>query len=518
MYCPNCGTKNEDYALFCEECGTSLKEYQDPVEEMQDENLREPESVQEEVIPEETAEENPEPVSEIPQEPEETPEPEEAPGEDTDSLEDLVYEQAIKEVVQEPEEDFEAEETFEDENLNYRDYDDDRYDDKNYDDDRDYDDDYDDSYDEEERASKSKEKKPRSKKNIFVIVEVLVAVVLAAAIVLIMNDRYSAEKVALNYWKAVQNCEWDKAYSYCSIPDSPLLSQQMYVNAHVENTEIFRYRSAKVRKSGVSQDSDVQTYTIEYLPESASDTCYDEIKLVKNGKKFLFWTDWEVVPENEWVSDFTFHVQSMAEIVLDGETLSKLDGVKVTEDDSDGGGKSVVVPYLFLGTHQLEVKADGMETYRREMTASDLSNGYGEVVLVADEETKEKIAEQYAEDLGKVLKAAADGKDFSEVEDLFAEDAIKENSIERKYKRLQEVTSGENPILSYKLSNLEIRISETYSGKMYLSVKMKLQTTMNSYFEGETNTYESSAYPYVTYVYEGDEWKLESMPIEDNDF
>ena len=41
---------------------------------------------------------------------------------------------------------------------------------------------------------------------------------------------------------------------------------------------------------------------------------------------------------------------------------------------------------------------------------------------------------------------------------------------------------------------------------------------MNSYFEGETNTYENSAYPYVTYVYEGDEWKLESMPIEDNDF
>ncbi len=27
MFCPECGTKNEDGALFCEECGTSLKEY-----------------------------------------------------------------------------------------------------------------------------------------------------------------------------------------------------------------------------------------------------------------------------------------------------------------------------------------------------------------------------------------------------------------------------------------------------------------------------------------------------------
>lgn len=29
MYCPNCGTKNSDDALFCEECGTSLKEYRE---------------------------------------------------------------------------------------------------------------------------------------------------------------------------------------------------------------------------------------------------------------------------------------------------------------------------------------------------------------------------------------------------------------------------------------------------------------------------------------------------------
>lgn len=26
MYCPNCGTKNEEESLFCMECGTRLKE------------------------------------------------------------------------------------------------------------------------------------------------------------------------------------------------------------------------------------------------------------------------------------------------------------------------------------------------------------------------------------------------------------------------------------------------------------------------------------------------------------
>lgn len=40
MFCPECGTKNEDGALFCGECGTSLKEYAEPPQ--QEEPQQEP--------------------------------------------------------------------------------------------------------------------------------------------------------------------------------------------------------------------------------------------------------------------------------------------------------------------------------------------------------------------------------------------------------------------------------------------------------------------------------------------
>ena len=67
MFCPNCGTKNEDDALFCGNCGTRL------VIDVPQETLVQ-ESVEEE--PEET------PVQEnVPAEPEETPVQESVPAE-----------------------------------------------------------------------------------------------------------------------------------------------------------------------------------------------------------------------------------------------------------------------------------------------------------------------------------------------------------------------------------------------------------------------------------------------------
>ena len=33
MFCPNCGTKNDDEALFCEACGTPLREVEAPEEQ-----------------------------------------------------------------------------------------------------------------------------------------------------------------------------------------------------------------------------------------------------------------------------------------------------------------------------------------------------------------------------------------------------------------------------------------------------------------------------------------------------
>ena len=71
MFCPNCGTKNEDDALFCGNCGTRLVidvPQETPVQE----------SVEEE--PEET------PVQEnVPAEPEETPVQESVPAERSSS-------------------------------------------------------------------------------------------------------------------------------------------------------------------------------------------------------------------------------------------------------------------------------------------------------------------------------------------------------------------------------------------------------------------------------------------------
>lgn len=76
-----------------------------------------------------------------------------------------------------------------------------------------------------------KQKKPVSKLAIFVAIEAIAAVALFAGAYKITSDRFSPEKVAMDYWEAKADRDWSQAYDYCNFPNSDLLIKKMYVQS-----------------------------------------------------------------------------------------------------------------------------------------------------------------------------------------------------------------------------------------------------------------------------------------------
>ena len=81
-------------------------------------------------------------------------------------------------------------------------------------------------------------KKPFKLSKKIVIIGVAAVAVIAAVIVFICvgNSLTNYKKTAGSYVKAVEECDWAKAYSLVQIPDSEFLTKNAFITAHSEAT------------------------------------------------------------------------------------------------------------------------------------------------------------------------------------------------------------------------------------------------------------------------------------------
>ena len=474
MFCPNCGTKNDDEALFCEACGTPLREVEAP---------------EEQAIPGYDTPEQP-PVNE---------EPVWQQGQEQQPVTDNGT------FWQEP-----------------------PYSDPGY------------YGGQPSGGSVQKQKKPFPKLLIAVIAEAVIAIGLIVGLVKVIGDRFSPETTARNYWEAAMNHEWGKAYDYCSFPDSDLLTRQMYVNANANNTETVDYDSVKVvdasEEARESMDDlssllgseesdqtenidsgDVKVYTIEYRLKGSEEKNYSYVTVTKSDeKRFLFWDDWKVTSSDSWASGVQMTIPENAEMSLNGVQADSSDAV--VED----GMKTITIPYLFTGEYQLTVTEEGMEDYNSILPVYSYGVDESYIELIPSQETVDQVAAQAGDDIKKVVESALEGKDFSEVEDCFTEDAISEGYVAEDYANPVESLRGDGEdsgVVTLQLNNMNIELDSQPSSSyidLYVTIDKK-ETYRRSWSDrlGEDN-YEITEY--LSYEKEGTEWKLSYLPVSAYDF
>ena len=280
MFCPNCGTKNEDDALFCGNCGTRLVI-----------------DVPQETPVQESVEEEPEvtPVQEnVPAEPEETPVQESVTAEpEVTPVQQSVPVQPQQAFGQQPVQPTQ----FTGQNSGQQ---------------------------------PANNKPARFPKGIIAIVAAGVAVIAAIIIFVCVGKNVTDyKKTAKQYVKAVAECEWNDAYSLINLPDGEFLTKEAFINVHADAT------GEKVEK--MAADDIVSTYSkmpgnkavkVGYITDSGMQ--YNDVYLtVANKHYMLFFKKYKVSAENLVVKDVTIKVPKGLTLYIN-DLFNGKNNIKVT--------------------------------------------------------------------------------------------------------------------------------------------------------------------------------------------
>ena len=536
MYCPNCGSKCDGEDLFCTKCGTSLAQYQDIWQQSQEEgpqlfpadneerrkrkkkpivniNIRDLlDSVEKAKEDEKKEEKKKKQKAEQVQKPLKE-EPEIEIKEDTNVKVQQQLQEEMKDVQGKQEEPPKEKESrlFEDEEEDDTDEIEDIEDIEDWADFDDVEDE--DSYEEMDELEEQSERKWRlSKKLLIPVCEATAAVVLFILLIVSIGSHFSPEKSVKGYYEAILNKQWDKAYAYCSFPDDEMLSQQMYVDVHANDTKRETYKSLKVEKAGKSgEDSNLTTYRVEYWITGETEKRQEEIQVTKGDGGFLFWNKWEVVPGNVWAKDVQFKIPESAKLTLNGASVEN-------GKNGEDGMKTITLPYLFLGEYQMEVSSKGMTSYRDWITVDENGSDKSEVVLSVSEDEKQQLTSKFAEDLTAILKMAMNEDSFGKAEQYFSEAAFRDDKIKEQYEKLVEV-GEESGTTGFTIANIEASVKESEGSpdKLSLLVTMDVEIEYKKSLFGSKRTEEKTYENYVDYEKDGKEWKLASFPISYSD-
>ncbi len=536
MYCPNCGTKCGDEDLFCRKCGTSLAQYQDIWQQSQEEgpqlfpadneerrkrkkkpivniNIRDLlDSVEKAKEDEKKEEKKKKQKAEQVQKPLIEEQEDEIKEDPNVKVREQLQEE-MKDVQGKQEEPPKEKESrlFEDKEEDDTDEIEDIEDIEDWADFDDIEDE--DSYEEMDELEEQSERKWRlSKKLLIPVCEAGAAVVLFILLMVSIGSHFSPEKSVKGYYEAVLNKQWDKAYAYCSFPDDEMLSQQMYVDVHANDTKRETYKSLKVEKAGKSgEDSNLTTYRVEYWITGETEKRQEEIQVTKGDGGFLFWNKWEVVPGNVWAKDVQFKIPESAKLTLNGASVEN-------GKNGEDGMKTITLPYLFLGEYQMEVSSKGMTSYRDWITVDENGSDKSEVVLSVSEDEKQQLTSQFAEDLTAILKMALNEDSFGKAEQYFSEETFQDDKIKEQYEKLVEV-GEESGTTGFTIANIEASVKESEGSpdKLSLLVTMDVEIEYKKSLFGSKRTEEKAYENYVDYEKDGKEWKLASFPISYSD-
>lgn len=484
MFCPNCGTKNEDEALFCGNCGTCLVIDVPQETPVQESVAAEPEEtpVQESV----TAEPEETPVQEsTPVEPEVTPVQGSAPVEpEVTPVQESVPVQPQQAFGQQPVQQAQ--------------------------------------FTGQVSGQQPANKKPaRFPNGIIAIIAAGVAVIAAIIIFVCVGKNVTDyKKTAKQYVKAVAECEWNDAYSLINLPDGEFLTKEAFINVHADAT------GEKVEK--MAADDIVSTYSkmpgnkavkVGYITDSGMQ--YNDVYLtVANKHYMLFFKKYKVSAENLVVKDVTIKVPKGLTLYINDVIVG--DGYK-SDASKNGNGSSdeYVIPYLFNGKNNIKVTGEFIEDYTTQLYAAHDEDTFtvGTYNAKYVNSKLEELKTQARTDVDAIINAVQAKKEYSAIADRVCKEEKK--NIESAYKNIYDSYNDKYKTVSnLKISKFTASIADTSfrvdsdDGCPVIKVSIKLGYTYKIQYSGsdkanDKNNNNNSAYIY--YKYEDGKWKINSM-------
>lgn len=463
MFCPNCGTSNDEGALFCANCGTRL-EFEPVVTEGSAASDNNAVSQQPEV---QTQAQEPQTDTQA-QQPAEQPQ---AP-----QINEQVQPQ-VTPMYEQP----------------------------------------------QNGAMGNSAKKPFKLSKKIIIIGAAAVAVIAAVIVFICvgNSLTNYKKTAGSYVKAVEECDWAKAYSLVQIPDSEFLTKNAFITAHSEatgsavgNMRVIDSFSSKGRLPGNKAVSVIYT--------TATGANSQDLLLTVTDKHYmLFFKKYKVSTEDTVVSDCTINVPK-------GLTLFINDVLVGDQYNSKDSGKNssydvYKIPYLFNGTTILKATSEFTEDYTKEIYPSydEYTTSISSYDIKFAEDKINGLKDQAKKDVTEFFDAAQKKNDFSTVSDKFTTDM--QSSAKSTYNGYVDTfKSTYKHISDFKITAFNPSMSDTTfrvdsnDGCPTIKVGYKISYSYTYKYSSDTKSHErndSKSSAYVYYKYADGQWKISSMGL-----
>lgn len=366
-------------------------------------------------------------------------------------------------------------------------------------------------------------KKPFKLSKKIVIIGAAAAVVIAAVIVFICvgNSLTNYKKTAGSYVKAVEECDWAKAYSLVQIPDSEFLTKNAFITAHSEatgsavgNMRVIDSFSSKGRLPGN------KAVSVIYTTATGADS-QDLLLTVTDKHYMLFFKKYKVSTEDAVVSDCTINVPKGLTLfindVLVGEQYKSKDSGKNSSYDV------YKIPYLFNGTTILKATSEFTEDYTKEIYPSydEYTTSISSYDVKFAEDKISGLKDKAKKDVTEFFDAAQKKNDFSTVSDKFTTDM--QSSAKSTYNgyvdtfksTYKQISNFKITTFNPSMSDIAFRV-DSNDGCPTIKVGYKIGYSYTYKYSSDTKSHErndSKSSAYVYYKYVDGQWKISSMGL-----
>lgn len=350
---------------------------------------------------------------------------------------------------------------------------------------------------------------------ILIGVEILFLFILAGVFWYVGSRLTGPESTLKKYWEARENGHWEQVYACSDFPESDLLTAQTLTDAKRHQENVLSWEETECQKDG-----DHWIYTVEYQMDqgTGTKTYKKKMTLIPVGRKWGLFQEWKVDGDDLLAKNSTFYLPSGSHLYLNGQEVKR---ETVTGEDET---LAVEIPWLFTGDYQMRVTKNGMETYQTNLTLENQDDDFQyEVMMRPARQLERELVEQSGTAIQLILQNALSGKDFGTVSDLFTESAIESGKAAQEYNAIKEIRSDgrEEGVTFFEIYNLEGQISTqtTETGGLYMEMKGNGKKRYVSEYMGRLNQEisEGALQLDFEYVQENDQWRLNSMPITEED-
>jgi len=377
-------------------------------------------------------------------------------------------------------------------------------------------------------------KKPVSKWILIAAAEIAALAVILWAGKSFIDKSASPEQVAENYFVHLANGDWKEAYELLDIDkDSKdvFINEEMFVKAQMqENLGVINNYQVKQGK----EHSDLSSLD-DILKQNAGKTEEDDSVLGKNiNIVYRVKGDTEnssyTVPVNRekngsWnvrVSHFIYKNYNV--YVPKGAGVS-VDGVALGTDYQVRGGEEedldcYEIPRMFYGYHEINIVMEDMEEVVDTVYIEFDSTSYYREHMKLKEEILDTLVQNAGEHMKQIYSAAAAGKNFNTVEDLFTSQKESRKEIKKHYEGLlSSMNEGSAQLEKVRFYNLTGRVNGSES-VVNIEFEYQVDYTYEDFWEEEriNDTYKGSGNSEIRFIKEDGKWVQDNLGCDPLDY